>query len=79
MAKQQDPLHRIMDRGRGAFCKTDKEGNALNEPPRSLEPLRSASNPRGVRHPGKTAQDFMPVDQRPRVIAAKARLEKSRG
>jgi hypothetical protein len=78
MAAQPTPLHRIMDRGRGEFCRTDKEGNALNEPPRSLEPVRSASNPRGVRHPGKTAQDFMPVDQRPRVIAAKARAEAMR-
>jgi hypothetical protein len=76
MARQPDPLHRLMDRGRGAFCRTDKEGIALNEPPRSLEPTRNKDNPRGVRHPGKTEQDQMPVDKRPRVIAAKKRSAK---
>jgi hypothetical protein len=60
----------------GAFCKTDKEGNALNEPPRSSRATaQQASNPRGVRHPGKTAQDFRCRSiKRPRVIAAKAQL-----
>lgn len=68
-------LYRVMDRGRGAFCGTDKQGNPLPMPPRDLAPTRSKDNPRASRHIDKTAQDRMPVAERPRVIAANQRRE----
>lgn len=75
MASQPTPLYRVMDRARGEFCSVDKQGVAQNYPPRSLDPVNSASNPRAVRHIDKTMQDLMPVAQRPRVIAALKRRE----
>jgi hypothetical protein len=69
-------FHRIYDRGRDAFfCDVDKQGNALPLPPRQLEPRRSETNPRGVRHPGKTKQDRQPVNQRQRVKDHAKRVE----
>lgn len=75
MASQPTPLYRIMDRARGEFCSTDKQGVAQNYPPRSLDPVKSHANPRAVRHIDKTEQDHMPPAQRPRVIAAQQRRE----
>lgn len=35
-----------------------------------------ANRPKGVYHPNKTAEDYSPVSQRPRVKAAELRLAK---
>lgn len=56
------------DPGKGSFVPNEKP------PVRDRE-----TNPRGVRHLGKTAQDYMPRDQRPRVHEAQRRAEKMRG
>lgn len=50
------------DPARGAF-----------DPPHHPPLLDRATNPRGVRHIGETAQDHMPVSERPRVRAAARR------
>lgn len=74
MHMREDEIDRTMDPGRGAFCATTKNGVPLAMPPEKREPLvHRETNPRGVRHPFKTAQDRMPVDQRSRVQAARKR------
>lgn len=70
---------RTFDPERGAFA-----------PPHHPPLLDLESNPRGVRHVGETAQDRMPVGDRPRykdaqarrsrmVVAASRRLKKATG
>lgn len=45
--------------------------------PTEREPKRDREhNPKGVRHPFKTKQDYMPVAKRPRYIAWKKRIER---
>lgn len=53
---------RHMDRARGAF-----------DPPRHPSLTDPNTNPRGVRHIDETAQDHMPVADRPRYQAAERR------
>lgn len=56
--------NQLMDRGRGSFETVTPLGVSRFEMQKS-----------GPLHPGKTEQDFMPPSERPRVIAAKARVE----
>lgn len=60
---------RTFDPGRGEFCATTKQGNPLPFPPVKREP----KNTRGIKRPGKTFEDSLPVDKRPRVEAANKR------
>lgn len=68
-------MSRIFDPGRGEFCASTKSGHPLPFPPNKRTPLVDReTNPRGVMRPGKTADKYLPVNQRARVIAAQKRL-----
>lgn len=67
-------LMRLHDPQKGDFCKADKLGNPVNEAPVRRDPLIiRETNPRGVRHLGKTYQDAQAKDRRERVQAAERR------
>lgn len=69
-------LARLRDPGRGDFCAATKSGIPLPFPPTRREPIANReTNPRGVRHPYKTLQDSLDVEKRPRVHAARKRVE----
>lgn len=57
--------YRAHDPNRGSFDPTPREPHRDHE-----------RNPYGVRHPFKTAQDYMPKDERPRVHEWQRRLAK---
>ena len=77
MSQTDIAITRIYDPGRGAFCAMDKQGNPTGMPPVRRDPVPNfKTNPRGVRHINKTAQDRMPRDSRPRVQDADRRRSK---
>jgi hypothetical protein len=64
--RKQELLCRLRDRSRGVF------------EPRDLAPAATKANPKAHMRPGKSAEDRLPADERPRVQAWRRRLERSR-